>query len=243
VKTITITAWKRPQYLSQVLKALAKNDLHGYKLFIAIEPPVEENPVVMAVASGACHFIDTEVIVNPIRYGVRENPYRILKRVFEEEGSEANIYLEEDTVLSPDTTKVANWYFDEVDKERLMSLHLFTYGSDPDRPLDWYQGKDGFSALGFCLTKDQWERWYGPHWLDHDLSKKHFPKSFGWDFAMHACLREFDLEVLLPACGRTNHIGREGGVHATPAFHDQHFPQIKICDDPAPGEYRIVPRP
>lgn len=244
-RSITVTACRRPGYLRQVVESLRENDTDGYVLYMAVEP--KRVAEVLEVAREAGEFVETRVLVNRRRLGVRENPYNLLWYVFEHEGSEGNVYLEEDTIVSPDALRLASWYLDEVDKTRLLSLVLFNGDGDPQRPHDLFLGSE-FHALGLVLTREQWRRWYRPFWHDDGIAREVFGpfEQTGWDWAMRAVLRRHpELRTLTPCLGRSNHIGRERGVHCTPEFHDANFAAVEINRDPRVSSYRIdaAPRP
>jgi len=245
LRTITITGWKRPHYLRKSLETLAQNDLKSpdsrklkdWKLYCFLEPGCAETVKV-------CEEFDwphKEIIVNRKRMGVRENPFAALCRVFNDD-SKMNIYLEEDVVLSKDAIRMANWYWDitRADQERWLSLNYFHNGSNPADPVGLLESK-AFNALGVVMTRPSWERWFKPSWHDDSKSKQAWGKHYiGWDWAITSMMAiEKPLMTLTPAFSRSNHIGREGGVHATPKFHDQHFNNLPINQDPNPGKYVI----
>ena len=238
-RTITITSWRRPFYLRQVIESLRQNDTTGYTLYVALEP--DGLPETLNVARSAAEFVDTRILVNSKQLGVRENPFNLLTYVFEHEGSQGNVYLEEDTVVAADALRLANWYFEKVDKSNLLSLHLCHYESDSEKVRDLFVGKE-FNSLGIVMTRQQWERWYRTYWHDDVITKKVFPDLIGWDWAMRAVLALHEgLGTLMPRCVRSNHIGREGGVHCTPEFHDERFASLRMNEDPDVSHYRIEP--
>jgi len=238
-RSISITSWRRPLYLRQVIESLRQNDTSGYTLYVALEPG--GLPETLKVARSAAEFIDTRILVNRRKLGVRENPFNLLTYVFEHEGSEGNIYLEEDIVVSADALRLVNWYFEKVDKSNLMSLHLCNFESDSARIHDLFVGKE-CNSLGIAMTRDQWRLWYRSFWHDDVTTKKVFPERIGWDWAMKAVLAlHGDLRTLMPRCGRSTHIGREGGVHCTPEFHDERFGSLRINEEPDVSHYRIEP--
>lgn len=103
-KTMTCTANNRPHYLEQMLTSLSKNKTEGYHLYIQVEPG---NPKTIEVCNNI-DFMPTTIIKNRKKLGVRENPYKLLEKVFEIDGSDFNIYLEDDIIISPDVTSLAN---------------------------------------------------------------------------------------------------------------------------------------
>ena len=89
-KTITITAHDRPQYLSKTLDTLSENDTDGWEIFVSIEPSELTNGMVDIVKD---HFPDANILLPETNLGVCENPFHLLTHVFEDIGSDINIYL------------------------------------------------------------------------------------------------------------------------------------------------------
>ena len=235
MKTITVTACSRPVYLRQALESLRKNDVGQYKLFFGIEPGSGE---VLEVCKSV-DWMEKDITVNPRKLGVRVNPFTLLTKVFKE-GSELNIYLEEDVVVSPDVTKLADWFLEAQREESWLSLNLLNYKSTNTDPIGLLPSKH-FNSLGLCIKPHAWKTWFEPNWLSDTAAQKVYQgRSVGWDWSMTAVLAlEKDLQTLTPVLSRSNHIGREGGVHASPDFHDRTFPHLPINQDPSPGAYRI----
>ena len=222
MRSITITAWRRPEYLNTMLASLAKNDLSGYRIYFGLEPGC--TPVI-DLADAFPHE-DKIIVINQKKLGVCDNPFNVLSLAFSQ-GSEGNIYIEEDLALSPDVTQVADWYLDQVDKTQVLYLGLFNMTSDPSKPEQFFKGRS-FSPLGGVISKDQWNTWFKPNWKNNAEPIKIWGK-WGWDWCMSAVIRNNpELRSIFPKASRTNHIGREGGVHCTPEDHDKHFGHLKI---------------
>ena len=112
MKTLTLTVNNRPGYLRQLLDSLRRNNVDGYDLlYCAVEPGC---PEVLDVCK-AIDFIPTHVHLNAERLGVRENPYQALRAVFDM-GSDFNVYLEDDLLVSPDALDLANWYLEQDER-------------------------------------------------------------------------------------------------------------------------------
>lgn len=222
MKTLTLTAWYRLEYLKQMLDSLRQNNLEGYDLlYCAIEPGRPE----VADLCTSIDFIPTKVFVNPFQRGVRINPYSALEAVFHM-GSDFNVYLEEDIVLSPDALDMANWYQGQA--EDTLCLPFFNYHSSPDDPagIKVERECEEFAALGFALTRQSWEKWFQPYWFMDDYSKG----KIGWDWAVRYAANKHGLEMLMPLWARSNHIGQLGGMHCSAEFHDQTFAHLSISD-------------
>lgn len=222
-KTITITCFNRPAYLERVLETLICNDLTHWRLLIGVEPSDRRKEILEVIASTLPAGIEAEIILNIRQLGVLEHPHQLISRAFRS-GSDLNIYLEDDTIVSPDLTRIAQWYA-SLDHEKLVCLNLMhgecggRHHVSIDLPGMLLATKH-FNSLGFVLTPGQWESHFKPHWFDSWR---------GWDWSiLDLVARSSDLKTLQPLCPRANHIGRDGGTYCAPEFHDSVFPGLAM---------------
>lgn len=206
---MTMTAFRRPDYLDLVLRSLKKNaGLQDYTLNFGIEPGSSE------VISMCKHvdFMKTSVVINPVRLGVLKNPYELLKRTFDS-GVDGVLYLEDDVVLSPDAVKLATWYLNNPQRNDFLCMNLYNHDSKSEAdPTSCFAGTK-FSALGFVITKEQWKAYFEPNWTKD-------PR--GWDFSI-TNLIQTGLRVLQPRVSRSHHIGRERGQHYLASRDDKFY--------------------
>lgn len=223
MKTLSITAFNRPQYLKKVIKSLSKNNLTGYdKLYCGLEPGYQET---IDICSNI-KFIPTELIVNPVNFGVRKNPYELLNKIFQD-NSEFNVYIEEDSLLSPDAISLANYHYDNFkDNKDILLCSFYNYFKQPSnyntiqksQLLYW----NNFVAIGFSLFKYSWEEYMKPYWFSDEIVTEMGGKGIGWDWSVRASMKKHNLKVLTPSLPRSIHIG-ENGVHCSPRRHKQLF--------------------
>jgi hypothetical protein len=157
-------------------------------------------------------------------------------------GSIMNVYLEEDVVVAPDILRMANWYLTTQDETKWLSLNLLNYNSSPSDALGLIPSKQ-FNALGLVIRVHAWRTWFKNYWLDDSVVKRVYgehPHRAGWDWSMNAVLEEQNLRTLTPVLSRSNHIGREDGVHASPEFHDRTFGNLVVAGKLHEGNYYIV---
>ncbi len=247
-KTITVTAYNRPEYLRQALESLIRNSLDGWKIYFSIDPSEAREEILRVIQETLPAKVEREVITQSRRLGVSGNPFFILRKAFEE-GSEMNIYLEEDIRVSPDITRLADWY-SEFDLEHCLCLNLLHGNCGGDRnlslpPKDLLIRTRNFNSLGFILTRDQWTSFFEPHWFEQSpASGKNslIPVKEGWDWSIlrYHLKRKTRLYTLQPLCARSNHIGRSGGTYCLPEFHDIVFSGIRLNEDPGPIRYRVA---
>jgi len=216
---MTMTATKRPEYLEHVLVSLANNaSLDKYTLHLGIEPISQE---VVKVCQDV-KFIKTSITVNPQVFGVRKNPFELLKKTFDA-GYDGVLYLEDDVSLSPDTVDMATWYFNNQDADKFLCLNLYNHDSQQQAdPAALFAGEK-FSALGIGITKFQWKNYFEPSW---------FKDPRGWDYCFTNMIAEGH-KVLQPRVSRSHHIGRFGGVHYRAALHDKLYVDNPMWEGPA----------
>jgi len=237
MKTITITAFNRPGYLKRVLHTLLKNSLSGWDIVIALDPS-EVSRKVKQTVTRALRGRRYSIVENEHQLGVRDNPYAVQSMVFET-GSDINIYLEDDTIVSPDVTGLADWYR-ALDLRDIVCLNLL-YGScggrghrsDP-HAAQLICATRNFNSLGYVCTKQQWSDHLSRYWYC-ERSENH-----GWDWAV---LTEISvrpaLRVLQPLLARANHIGRLGGTHCPVSFHDTIYAPLRINKKKDAGPYLL----
>jgi len=242
MKTMTLTVANRPHYLQRMLDSLrACKGVEDYMLFVGAEP-----------LNQRCIALIQQIDWMPVRLrvhgkilGIRHNPFETINRAFRE-GSQFNLYLEDDIILSPDAVQLANWYQTLPRYEEYLALCLFRYASDPTRPTDVLlgerEGKTRFSALGLGISKKAWDTLFAPFWFDDARSKELTGETnTGWDYTVTTTLKVMeDLQFLVPAFGRSTHIGRDGGVHCKPEWHDDMFGGITINEDSEATRYVLV---
>jgi hypothetical protein len=236
-RTISLTVCDRPEYLCRTLDSLARNDLTGWNLVIALEPVSDA----CAQLCRAVSFMPKMIIANPHRLGVRMNPFNVLDYVFYK-GSHLNLYLEDDLVLAPDALALAAWYGEQLAGDSFggrrtlcMRLCVPSRGGDSCETVRF--GRE-FAPVGFVLGREQWTRYFRPVWFDngHELAP-----AVGWDWSVQATLRrDPGLHVAAPVMSRTNHIG-DVGTHMQPAVNQRTFAGVALAAAPGPLTYRIEP--
>jgi len=133
-KTVTLVAFKRPEYTAKVLESLKANNLEGYTLIMSLEPGHEETRRVCETVD----FMPHEVIVQTQNLGVNWHNKTIYDYVFRI-GSELNVALEDDTPLSPDALDLANWYFENPELHNYAMLNCFSRSTNAERPADLFE--------------------------------------------------------------------------------------------------------
>jgi len=235
--TITIAAFRRPDYLKQVLDSLT----------VALRFCPEFSPHVIVV--GVDQFADgsrredvldvirefghqrLEVIEWNERLGINEHPRRLCMYAFSKLESDFNLHLEDDTVLSPDALSLAQWFFDGHSARRVLNLYSpsLTYDSPDELRLG-----SGFHAWGWGCNFNVWEK-LSLHW-NHRIS---YP--IGWDWSVTDTMDLYGFATVHPVLSRVRNIGRLNGWHQTPEGYDRDFAgQVAAGNWDACKKWRLV---
>ena len=211
MKTITIITNGR-DYLKHVIDSIKKNDLDGYELVIGAEPSAEK----LRKYIESINFIKTHVIWNKTNLGPKVNPLNTINYAFDTLKSEVNIYTEDDELMSPDVTSIANWYNELDNKDDYLMLSfinklgvlgdgneiLEVEGNLPIIRIDKNIGTL-VNAPTHIISKNSWYNKLKPVWMN--------PES-GWDGNTKITMQKNNYTCLVPAFNRGKDIGVIG-VH------------------------------
>lgn len=235
--TITLTVYDRPEYLKSVLNSLTQvRGIEDWHLLIGLEPENEQ----CAVLCEQIDFMPRTILRNPKVLGVRENPFQLLSYVFDA-GSAINIYLEDDTVVSPDITDLALWYENALDDDhigeyRSAFLGLFTTSFSTEGADELLLTRT-FLPWGLVFNAYQWRNHIQPFWW-HDADRFGHRKDWTLGLADHL-MDDPELTLLAPRVSRVRNIGRDGGVHPNPAGHDLYCQGLVKNEQPYKFNYWI----
>ena len=233
-KTISYAIYNRPDYLEVALEHLLQNDLQDWEILFSIDPSKETDNIVRVIEEKMGKFKNYLIHINEKRLGSQLNTYISLYYVFKCQ-SDINIYLEDDIIISPDVTRIADWY-SKIEKQDIICLNLL-YGScgglnhkSGAKEHIFYKTNE-FNSLGYILTSEQWNSYFKDYWFNHDhgVVDKFGNPVLGWDWAiLYHHIKNKGLYTLQPDFARSNHIGRDRGTFCSPEFHDRTFSDIKI---------------
>jgi len=223
MKTITFPVGYRPNYLANFLGYLSKYDLTDYKIVCSAEASPECIKLLEESSLPITILRKKNSSGHRSHSGARDNMYNVLSYVFNELGTDFNVHLEDDFILSPDVFYLSDWYYNNFKDSPLayMSYGLFNWASGGED----YEGitkVKAFHGLGWCAFKENWKGCYGKYWYDDVLARK-YANAYGWDWAMQAAFKEFNWEGLVPCISRTFHDGRINGTCCTVAFYDKTY--------------------
>jgi hypothetical protein len=254
MRTVTVVAHNRPQYLSMVMQslldALVSESVPMFEeVIICVDPG---NPSVLRVADEAAYFTSSQGIAgchvyeNSCKFGVAGNPLVAMQRAFEEHGSDLNLALEDDACLRPDALRLSSWFHEShggpLSDYTLMSMcnhREFGRGSNPggmpDDPEMLAESGIITSPFAWCATRWQWP------FIKSSWHRKRVAPT-GWDFSLSYAMRLEQRRALHPVLSRCQNIGREGGVHESPESFDETQLGLVYSDGKSSGSYRIVAR-
>ena len=246
-RTITITAMSRPHLFRGLLESLVTNDLDGWSVIVRVEPggrAEEFAPIAAELLAG----VDYDLRINSERRGITLNPFLTLDETFAV-GSELNLYLEEDLLVSPDVLALAEWY-ERQHRDSWLCLSLLAGPcgsagllSNADYPSLLFEART-FNSIGFVLRREEWFKHVRPVWLSREAVDggihSNWRLNWGWDWSVYGLVAsDPTLRTVQPVLARATHNGREGGVYALPAFHDAAFDGLPINRAPVDA-YRLV---
>lgn len=228
MKSITVTVTNRKEYLSRLLNSLEKiQNLEDWHIYFSVEPVGEQ--LIPFLESWKCK--NKTIIQRSIKHGVLHHPYILLNEVFQK--SILNIYLEEDVIVSPDITNLADFYL--THENNFILLTYFSRCSHPDKNIlfETYEvnmEKVYFYPFSWVTSRKNWNDYISQWWyLDNR----------GWDFSLVSQIQKQNKPILIPSMCRSNHIG-DYGEHVTPEYNLKHHSNIIINEDISDGNYKIL---
>lgn len=244
-KTITIIAFNRPQYFKIMLESLVKNNLNGWEIFIGLDPSekaMEQLKLIQEYIPQATVFerkwhIQRRSTPAEGRRNIARNSHDIISKAFLT-GSKYNIYLEEDIILSPDITELADWYYELGDDSACLCFNniglCYQDLKNPDAAIIYpnkectYSGDGfGFSPLGVVMKRDQFFTHMSPFWWHKN----------GWDRGIVYHMKDTKQKVLIPYQTRSDHIGVHG-VNVRGLKHQKRLMlgNLDVCKNPKKKE-------
>lgn len=231
MKTITLPVYRRAERLKELLAALRVCSPLEYVLYVQAEPGFQD---VLDVVK-TIDFIPVSLVVNGERLGLNGNIKAVLERAMAD-GSEFNVALEDDIVLSPDAFRLAEW-FRTGPSEKYAGLGFFAYKSDPARPSVISETQD-FRSWGYCFSRPSWERFFVPALAFRHPIRSDVKHQDMWDFWVQFYFTLNGIPTLHPALSRSNHLGLDDGTNALPEIR-KYFEKKTVSDGSYYGEYSI----
>ena len=241
---VAFTVNNRPDYLRQTLESWGRVRGIGEALLLfRCEPGCPEAVQVCTdflVSSG----IGGVVTVNEARFGVLGNPWVALESAFGEPlGEDFVILAEEDMVVSPVVSEYFAWCQRYRDDPTVLGVTTYQHHEQP--------GGLAGAGLADWSRDDQWHFWIWGTWRDRwenllrdswDMTYEENgggPGQRGWDWKLRNTLVVGKgMKMIAPSLCRSQHIGRDGGTHCTPAQFESLLSGCYAGDDVPPQDYR-----
>lgn len=236
MKTISLPVYRRPDRVRRLLETLRANKPEGYTLFVSAEPGFPE--VLDAVRS--VDFMPVKLSVNRERLGLNGNIKNALVMAMDA-GSEFNVALEDDIVLSPDAIRLAGWFASYRDRDSYGCLGFFGMDSTKDHPLEVCITPD-FRSWGWCFPRASWDSFIFPGLHCEPAVDPQVKFSNLWDFKMQYYFVQYGIKTLHPILSRSNHEGYEDGTNTLDQRLIQRF-KNPVLSDGSCGSSFFVTRP
>lgn len=234
-KSITMIGYRRPYLMKRTLEYLLKNDLEGWDIYIGIEKydaksmELHKQFIQEYVPQAKVFYRDWHYTLHA-RSRICRNMHDIISKAYGG-GSEYNIHLEDDVVISPDVTQLADWYgqneFNDIFcltfanqcklefiKERIEGVcELDKLETAVLRSRELYNLEkrvSGFHGFAHCTRRREW----------YDFISAATFNDKGWDWGWAYEILHKNFSTLLPCITRCDHLGTHG-VHIKNSTHNR----------------------
>lgn len=245
-KVMTMTAWRRDDYFSQVIDSIKGAEGHEeYKLIVSIDGGYEEKQQNMKKhleESGLEH----ELFIHEENKGCAWNTGFVLRKGFSQ--AERVIHVEDDTILHPDAIRYFEHNLDYYEENDLIwSISAWNLGNDTLvgewTEIDIVGIRQKFTCGAWATWKSRYEEittWFGIM-LKESKRKEFYEFVHGgqkevvsgdnfleyvdltdrgsWGYPMDYYWRNNRYEIA-PHISMNQNIGREGGAFNSPALYD-----------------------
>jgi hypothetical protein len=182
MNTITMTCWRRPEYLKRALQSIERNQPRRKieMILIGAEPSdisMGCQSILMDLRSNGLDGVPVVVVQNMEQYGCDKNTERVIRSAFAS-GSDLNIHVEDDIILAPsaiDLVLRASAHLEAVPALRgsgCMAMCLHNHNPSCMMPRNSLQQIHEFNPYGWACSRTQWE---------HFISKEMFTNRWSPD--------------------------------------------------------------
>ena len=247
MKIITLAAWRRPDYFSQVVKSLEKAEgIEDYLVLVSLDGGYPQRQTEMAAILRESK-LNYEIVAHEENLGCAGNTGFILKKGFEM--ADRVIHFEDDTILHTDCLKFLEHNLDKYENnDAIFSITSYTNPQWNDICLDgdWLEPnlvgvRDRFTCHAWATWKRVWdeiEMWFGVEFLesmpnpipqgDEFLNHVKLTDKGSWANPMMHYWRKGRLEIC-PHTSFCQNIGRYDGWNTTDGvfFTEMDTPMFK----------------
>lgn len=222
MKVVSVIAYRRPQYLKQVLESLARCDgIQDWAVMFNLEPGSDE------VSALAMNFLRCRAgarFLNKERLGHTMNFYLTFKRPFDM-GADYVALVEEDALVAKDFLRWHDFAREHFRNDPTVFTvaggHYTTKGKINEAELPLFAFNHMFHNKGWATWKDRWfepggmnEVWENPDEVTSEGLRTNY-KYFGYE----GCIERVHIKgrrQAFPVVTRVRDIGEDGGTHCTP---------------------------
>lgn len=242
---VTFTVHNRPEYLRRTLESWSKvRGIEEVTFVFRCEPGCPEAVTVCQDFLGGAAGV---VFVNEARFGVLGNPWMALETGFSALEDDGFVILaEEDLIVSPDVIEYFTWCQRYRDDPQVLGVTTYQHHEQPGGlagagPADWSRD-DQWHFWVWGTWRDRWQALIRDGWdFTYDGSCGCPPDRRGWDWALrNHLIRDKGMTMIAPSLCRSQHIGRDGGSHCTPAQFDALLSGCYAGGDVPPQDYREI---
>lgn len=223
MKTLSISLYNRFDYTKILLDNL--NTCYGieeYDITICCEPGFDD---VVELAQ-SFRPDQTELIVNPRKYGCNTNIYQCLSIGFAK--NDYHIHFEDDTIPGKDCLKYFEWARAYKDDSDVFTISAYTNSNNMTE--HYYPKNDNVDEV---YHREWFTPWGWATWKDRFKDIKYYWDFVGargsWDQSVNGIARKNRIEIC-PAVSRVQNIGAEMATHVySPEWHSKnHFNEYWI---------------
>jgi len=235
---ITMTAWRRPQYLAQVIESLKLcKTIDNYQIYLSIDGGYLEKQQEMA-ATVKNSNLNIRLWLQKRNWGCAKNTWKVIETAFRD-GAEQIIHLEEDTLVAKDFLLYMEAALDHYkNNTKVFNIGAHTSSNKVYKKDEWARKLEPhhyFSCWGWGTWKRVWDEvrnnWFGITWKselkalykdnttipqgDKFLTVVNKTDKGSWAWPMNMYHRKARYEVR-PIVSRIKNIGQNDGLFAKP---------------------------
>lgn len=219
---LAFTAYNRVDYLKQTLSSWLKTNLElvtSVQFYIEPSDKLDEITKVIDDFAAKCP-VPVIKHVNPERYGVLKNPWKLFENLFDFQLATFVILAEDDFDVSPDTLDFIDATRSQAQPKTLAICCKNVSESSDENPAT-FTYDEGFSGNIWGNWKENWRKYLKDTW-DFDYSSGNADgTSSGWDHHIgKRIMPKNGLKCLVPTASRSWHLGVQG-VHTTPEGYNE----------------------
>ncbi len=213
---LAFTACDRPHFLKDSLDSWLKTNLElvtSVQFFIEPTDRLVEIEAVIAYFEAECP-VPVIAHVNPEKYGVLKNPWKLFENLFDKQLATFVILGEDDFIVSPDALD----FFDVQRREaqpNTLAICLKNVGEMSDENPSTFNYTTHFDGNIWGTWAENWRNHLKDSWdFDYSSGKAdETPSGWDWNIGLRV-IPQNGLRCLTPTASRSFHIGTTG-VHCT----------------------------